>query len=90
MRCESGDANNPATEVGGAASRLHRSTAPCWNSGIIWGDAKPDNVLIDSNQDAWVVDFGGGYTEGWVPKQLAETMEGDRHGLEKIVEFIGI
>lgn len=59
------------------------------SAGIIWGDAKPDNVLIDRNQDAWVVDFGGGYTEGWVPKILAGTIEGDRIALEKMVEFIG-
>lgn len=57
-------------------------------AGIVWGDAKPDNVLIDRNQDAWVVDFGGGYTEGWVPKNLAGTVEGDLLALEKIGEFI--
>ncbi|WAO87261.1 Protein kinase domain-containing protein [Fusarium falciforme] len=58
------------------------------NAGVVWGDAKPDNVLIDSSQDAWVVDFGGGYTEEWVPKTLAGTTEGDLVALEKIVEFI--
>ncbi|KAJ4200844.1 hypothetical protein NW759_015759 [Fusarium solani] len=58
------------------------------NAGIVWGDTKPDNVLIDSNQDAWIVDFGGGYTEGWVPKTLAGTAEGDLVALEKMVEFL--
>ncbi|GKU14668.1 protein kinase [Fusarium langsethiae] len=58
------------------------------DAGIIWGDAKPDNVLIDVNQDAWVTDFDGGYTEGWVPKGLAQTVEGDCVALEKIVEYI--
>ncbi|KAJ4328600.1 hypothetical protein N0V84_000959 [Fusarium piperis] len=58
------------------------------NAGIVWGDAKPDNVLIDGNQDAWLVDFGGGYTEGWVPKTLAGTVEGDLVALEKMIEFI--
>ncbi|KAF1814697.1 hypothetical protein P152DRAFT_392425 [Eremomyces bilateralis CBS 781.70] len=55
---------------------------------IVWGDAKPDNVLIDRNEDAWIIDFGGGYTEGWVPKELAGTVEGDLHALKKIVEFV--
>ncbi|KAJ5591605.1 uncharacterized protein N7459_001974 [Penicillium hispanicum] len=42
-------------------SRLHQ--AP-----IIWGDAKAANVLVDANDDAWMIDFGGGYTRGWVDK----------------------
>jgi hypothetical protein len=71
-----------ATQLRDIIDQLH-------DAGIVWGDAKPDNVLIDTNQDAWVVDFGGGYTEGWVPKKLAGTMEGDQHALEKMVEFIG-
>ncbi|CAG8885699.1 unnamed protein product [Penicillium egyptiacum] len=35
---------------------------------IIWGDAKAANVLIDINKDACLVNFGGGYTKGWVEK----------------------
>jgi serine/threonine protein kinase len=32
-------------------------------AGIVWGDVKAANVLIDDvNQDAWIIDFGGGYT----------------------------
>ncbi|KAM5356955.1 hypothetical protein ACJ41O_003601 [Fusarium nematophilum] len=72
-----------ATQLRDTIDQLH-------TAGIVWGDAKPDNILIDTNQDAWVVDFGGGYTEGWVPQKLAGTMEGDQHALKKIVEFIGI
>jgi RIO-like serine/threonine protein kinase len=35
--------------------------------GVIWGDGKPHNVLIhEVTDDAWVIDFGGSYTEGWV------------------------
>jgi serine/threonine protein kinase len=35
--------------------------------GVIWGDGKPHNVLVhEVTDDAWVIDFGGGYTEGWV------------------------
>ncbi|GLA28439.1 hypothetical protein AnigIFM63326_006016 [Aspergillus niger] len=55
---------------------------------IIWGDVKTDNVLIDKNEDAWVIDFGGGYTEGWVAKEHMETMKGDAEGLSRIMERI--
>lgn len=33
-------------------------------NGIIWGDAKADNVLIDRDDNAYLIDFGGGHTEG--------------------------
>ncbi|PYH67415.1 uncharacterized protein BO88DRAFT_427151 [Aspergillus vadensis CBS 113365] len=55
---------------------------------IIWGDVKPNNVLIDRNEDAWVIDFGGGYTPGWVEKEHMETIKGDRDGLSKIKDRI--
>jgi hypothetical protein len=57
-------------------------------AGIVWGDAKAANVLVDGNMDAWIVDFGGGFTEGWVEREKAGTVEGDIQGLAKIVDSI--
>lgn len=57
-------------------------------AGIIWGDAKAVNILIDANDDAWIIDFGGGYTRGWVEKDRMETIDGDHEGLSKIREFL--
>jgi RIO-like serine/threonine protein kinase len=57
-------------------------------AGIVWADAKPDSILIDKNYDAWIIDFGGGYTRGFVEKEKAGTIESDLQGLEKIVEYI--
>lgn len=56
-------------------------------AGLVWGDAKPDNVLVDTSNDAWIVDFGGGYTVGYVDEDLAGTVEGDMQGLAKIIEL---
>ncbi|CAG7561968.1 unnamed protein product [Fusarium equiseti] len=70
-----------ATQIQEAVGQLH-------NAGITWGDAKPDNVLIDVSRDAWLTDFGGGYTEGWVPKALVGTMEGDDIALQRILDYI--
>lgn len=53
--------------------------------GIVWGDAKADNFLVDGEERLWVIDFGGSYTEGWVDGELIETVEGDDMALEKIV-----
>lgn len=50
---------------------------------MVWGDVKPDNVMIriESSQQV-LVDFGGSYSEGWVDEELNETLERDLHGLE--------
>lgn len=70
-----------AAQVTSTVKRLHEA-------GIVWGDAKAANVLVDINKDAWVIDFGGGYTEDWVEKEKAGTVEGDIQGLGKIVDCI--
>lgn len=72
------------------AEQVHDIVHQLHNSGLIWGDAKPDNVLIDRNNDAWLIDFGGGYTDGWVPKELSGSVEGDLHALQKIYEFLEV
>ncbi|KAF5533253.1 kinase subdomain-containing protein [Fusarium mexicanum] len=81
----------PGTEVSLRekwAAQIEEAVGQLHDAGIVWGDAKPDNILIDVKHDAWLIDFGGGYTEGWVPKTLVGTMEGDRVALEKILEYI--
>ncbi|PNP55501.1 hypothetical protein THARTR1_04331 [Trichoderma harzianum] len=51
---------------------------------IVWGDVKAENVLIDKNEDAWLVDFDGGYTEGWVDKDVVGTVMGDFTGMARL------
>ncbi|KAF5232669.1 hypothetical protein FANTH_12874 [Fusarium anthophilum] len=68
-------------QIEAAVSGLH-------SAGIVWGDIKAENVLIDQDNNAWVTDFGGGYTRGWVDIEVAETMEGDRMGMARLREFI--
>lgn len=55
---------------------------------IVWGDAKAANVLIDVNGDAYLIDFGGGYTEGWVEKELSNSIDGDLQGFENIKRYL--
>lgn len=69
-----------ASQIEGLVKALHQE-------GIIWGDVKADNVLIDKNNDAWVIDFGGSYTPGWVDSDKAGTLEGDKQGLGKIIDM---
>ena len=44
--------------------------------------------MVDENENLWIIDFGGSYTEGWVDPELSETKAGDKMGLEKIVNAL--
>lgn len=71
------------------ASQVRETVEILHGIGIIWGDGKADNVLIDVNDDAWLIDFGGGWTDKWVDEKLTGTVEGDRQAVENIKRFLG-
>ncbi|KAK7415189.1 hypothetical protein QQZ08_012417 [Neonectria magnoliae] len=59
--------------------------------GVVWGDGKASNVLIHRDtDDAWIIDFGGGWTDGWVTPELSGTVEGDDMAVGKIFEFLEV
>jgi len=45
-------------------------------------------VLINENSNVIVIDFGGGFTDGWVDERNQGTVCEDLQGLEKIVSFM--
>ncbi|KAF8859303.1 hypothetical protein BDZ45DRAFT_689401 [Acephala macrosclerotiorum] len=52
---------------------------------VVWGDAKLANVLIDEvTDDAWMIDFGGGNTQGWIERDLHGSKAGDLQALDRI------
>ncbi|KAL6802693.1 hypothetical protein GGI42DRAFT_324975 [Trichoderma sp. SZMC 28013] len=69
-----------ATQIKDTLEMLHHRN-------IIWGDAKAENILIDMDDNAWVIDFGGSYTVGWVDEDKAGTLEGDAQGLARILDI---
>jgi len=54
------------------------------NHGFVWGDVKPDNVMIGPSGDAILIDFGGGCTLEYIEIELQDTKEGDLQGLKKL------
>lgn len=68
--------------------QIQHSLAALHGAGIVWGDAKADNIIIDIHSNAWIIDFGGGHTEGWTNRDNAGTVEGDIQALTKILQFI--
>lgn len=56
---------------------------------LVWGDAKPRNIMIDAvTNHPVLVNFGGGTTFGRVDVNLQNTQEGDLQELKRIVEYI--
>lgn len=51
--------------------------------GVVWVDAKPGNVVVDMDDNAWVIDFRGGGTAGWTLNDLLETRRGTCMPLQK-------
>lgn len=82
------DSATPATKRELWAKQIEDTLAALHGAGIVWGDVKPGNIIIDVHGDAWIIDFGGGHTQGWVDEDKAGTKEGDLQGLRRVLEFI--
>jgi tRNA A-37 threonylcarbamoyl transferase component Bud32 len=53
------------------AEQIQETVDQLHQIGVVWGDVKAENVLINSEtDDAWLIDFGGSFTEGWVDVEL--------------------
>lgn len=73
------------------ASQVQQTVNWMHSIGVIWGDGKSDNVLIHPDTDeAWLIDFGGGWTEGWVDEKMAETVDGDNQAVQRIIAFLQV
>ncbi|KDB24287.1 hypothetical protein H109_03830 [Trichophyton interdigitale MR816] len=56
---------------------------------IIWGDVRPENVLIDKADDAWVTGFGPSESPRFVDRGMIGTVEGGMQGLAKMRDYLG-
>lgn len=70
-----------AEEITATLARLH-------GLGVVWGDAKAGNIILDEDNYPWLIDFGGGYTNGWVDADQAESVTGDLQGLQRILKHL--
>ncbi|KAJ8114168.1 hypothetical protein OPT61_g3888 [Boeremia exigua] len=53
---------------------------------IVWGDVHPMNMMIDTESNAWAIDFGGMNNAEFVDRENRETIEGDWQGLRRTFE----
>ncbi|TGO43045.1 hypothetical protein BHYA_0004g01720 [Botrytis hyacinthi] len=59
--------------------------------GVVWGDGKPHNILVNSEtDDCYLVDFGSSWTDGWVDAELIEMKADDLQALTRIFVFLDV
>ncbi|KAH6637290.1 hypothetical protein F5144DRAFT_620316 [Chaetomium tenue] len=69
------------------AAQMEHTVATLHEHGIVWGNAKPDHLLVDLEDNLWLLGFGGQLTlEGWMDPSLMETKEGDLAAVAKMKE----
>ncbi|KAE9377425.1 hypothetical protein N431DRAFT_434690 [Stipitochalara longipes BDJ] len=69
------------------AGQIKHAIEQLHSQGIIWGDVVSRNVLIDREDNAWLVDFGGGFN--W-KVELMNTIEGDLEGLRELHNLLKV
>jgi hypothetical protein len=79
----SGRRHKWTTEDLETADQLHKT-------GLVWGGATADNIIVDDKENAWLLDFGSGWTEGWVHEELTDTTEGDRQAVSHLMHLLGV
>ncbi|KAK3938159.1 hypothetical protein QBC46DRAFT_390904 [Diplogelasinospora grovesii] len=73
------------------ASQIRETVTQLHEIGVVWGDAKPSNVLIEpSTDDVRLIGFGGGFTTPWVDDKMAETVQGDDEAVRKIAAYLKV
>lgn len=75
-------------EFGKWTQQMREAISYLHEKNLVWGDAKASNVLIREDGSIVLIDFGGGYTKGWVESNNYETSRGDWQGFERICTFL--
>ncbi|XDG01070.1 hypothetical protein ABKA04_000685 [Annulohypoxylon sp. FPYF3050] len=72
------------------ASQIRQTVDQLHEMKVIWGVGNPGNVIIDKEDNAWLINinFGDGSTD-WVYKQSADE-KGDKKSVGKIAERLGV
>lgn len=72
------------------AAQIRETVDQLHDMRLVWGDGKPNNVIIDNEDGAWLIDLAGGWTDGWVDEEIADTVEGDEQAVRNIFKFLGV
>lgn len=69
--------------------QISNAVQPLHKRGIVWGDAKQDNILIkNANSEATLIGFNGTAQQTGLDEHLDDTKEVDLQPLERILRYI--
>ncbi len=72
------------------ADQIKETMDDLHDMGLFWGDCKAANVIADEQENTWLIDLGGQFTQNWVDKEIAGTLAGDEQGYVSILKFLGL
>ncbi|EGX87629.1 Protein kinase-like domain [Cordyceps militaris CM01] len=72
------------------ADQIEDTMEDLHNADLFWGDCKPANIIVDREQNIWLIDLGGNFSQHWVDKELSGTLAGDEQGLLNLQKFLGV
>lgn len=58
-------------------NQLDHTVSELHGVNLIWGDVQPDNIIIDTDDNAWVTEFGRWNSPPWAAEEMRGTKEGD-------------
>lgn len=70
------------------ASQLMHTVHELHKANITWGHAKTCNVMIDKEDNAWIVGVGGGHIQRAIGCNFANDIEGDLRGMSNILALL--
>jgi hypothetical protein len=70
------------------AEQIMHTVAGLHELGVLWGAAKLDNAVIDDQDDAVVLGFGGGNTKGWEDRSEQDVRDREERGLRVILDAL--
>ncbi|KAI0378202.1 hypothetical protein F5Y04DRAFT_262678 [Hypomontagnella monticulosa] len=83
-------ATTPAEKKRKWALQIRQTVKQLHEIDVVWGDGKTSNVIVDDEDEIWLIDFGGGWTDGWVDEELEGTVDGDEQAVQKILNFLDV
>lgn len=70
------------------ASQIEETVHKLHEIHIIWGDVKPENVIVDVDDNAWIVDLGEGFTPPWKTPSERGTKAGDLNAVRLMARYL--
>lgn len=84
---DAGPPERGAARAGVWIKQLRHTVGQLHAEGLIWGDPKMNNAVVDGEGNLWIGSFGSSYPNG-LDAALIGTREGDLQGLQRLADHL--